>query len=167
MTALLERNLPKRSGREVLSVIKGWKNDELGNKLPSSANKRSNRAPRSRCLATSSLMIRGWCPVIAILEITCPTMYIMISWRCRYKDTSTGSLSSKMKDLYQRWCEDCMIGTWKSAETLGGGVLCMWKLKRSMTSLELNCCLFHLRSSISFSINWPSIKQRSPATVCK
>ena len=41
-------------------------------------------------------------PGYSILPITCPTMYIMISWRCRYKDTSMGSLSSKMKDLYQR-----------------------------------------------------------------
>ena len=39
--------------------------------------------PRSRCLATWSLMIRGWCPVIPILQITCPTMYNMISWTCR------------------------------------------------------------------------------------
>ena len=70
-----------------------------GKKLPSSANKRTNRAPRSRCLAISSLMIRGWYPVIAILKITCPTMYIMISWRWTNTDTSTGSLSSKMKNL--------------------------------------------------------------------
>ena len=78
------------------------KERRAGKKLPSSANKRTNHAPRSRCQKTSSLMIRVWCPVIAILEITCLTMYIMISWRCRYKDMSTGSLSSKMKDLYQR-----------------------------------------------------------------
>ena len=77
------------------------KERRAGKKLPSSANKRTNRAPRSRCQKTSSLMIRGWCPVIAILQITCSTKYIMNPWRCRYKDTSTGSLSSKMKDLYQ------------------------------------------------------------------
>ena len=70
-----------------------------GKKLPSSANKRTNHAPRSRCQKTSSLMIRGWCPVIAILEITCPAMYIMISWRWTNTNTITGSLSSKMKNL--------------------------------------------------------------------
>ena len=75
------------------------KERRAGKKLPSSANKRTNRAPRSRCQKTSSLMIRGWCPVIAILEITCPTMYITKSWRWTNTDTSTGSLSSKMKDL--------------------------------------------------------------------
>ena len=32
-------------------------------------------------------------------DITCPTMYIMISWRWTNTDTSTGSLSSKMKNL--------------------------------------------------------------------
>ena len=52
--------------------------------------------PRSRCLATSSLMIRGWCPVIAILEITCPTMYIMKSWR--WTNTNTIREASR-----QRW----------------------------------------------------------------
>ena len=75
------------------------KERRAGKKLRSSANKRTNRAPRSRCLATSSLMIRGLCPVIAILEITCPTMYIMKSWRWTNTNTITGSLSSKMKDL--------------------------------------------------------------------
>ena len=71
----------------------------VGKKLPSSANKRTNRAPRSMCLAILSLMIRGWCPVIAILKITCPTMYIMISWRWKNTNTITGSLLSKMKNL--------------------------------------------------------------------
>ena len=75
------------------------KERRAGKKLPSSANKRTNHAPRSRCLATSSLMIRRWCPVIAILEITCPTMYIMKSWRWTNTNTITRSLSSKMKNL--------------------------------------------------------------------
>ena len=86
----------ERSG----STVSGQRLAErgAGEKLPSSANKRTNRSHHSRCLA-SSLMIRGWCPVITILEITCPTMYIMISWRWTNTNTSTGSLSSKMKDL--------------------------------------------------------------------
>ena len=75
------------------------KERRAGKKLPSSANRRINRAPRSRCQKTSSLMIRVWCPVIAILEITCPTMYIMKSWRWTNTNTITGSLSSKMSDL--------------------------------------------------------------------
>ena len=69
-----------------------------GKKLPSSVNKRTNHAPRSRCLAISSLIIRRFCP-IPILEITCPTMYIMISWRWTNTNSITGSLSSKMKNL--------------------------------------------------------------------
>ena len=56
----------ERSGSTVSD--KRMKERRAGKKLPSSANKQTNRAPppRSRCL----LMIRGWCPVIAILEIT-------------------------------------------------------------------------------------------------
>lgn len=45
MSALLKRHISKRSGGEVLSDIKGQKNEQLGKKLPSSANKQSNRAP--------------------------------------------------------------------------------------------------------------------------
>lgn len=69
------------------------------------------------------------------------------------------SLTLMMRRLHDWYLKIC--------KESGGGVLCMRELNRSMTSLELNCCLFHLRSSISFSINWPSIKQQSPATVCK
>ena len=74
------------------------KERRAGKKLPSSANKRTNHAPRSRCLAISSLIIQGWCPV-PILLITCPMMYIMIQWRWTNTNTITGNLSSKMKDL--------------------------------------------------------------------
>ena len=65
-----------------------------GKKLPSSANKNNNCAPRSMCL-----MLRGRWPVMAILTITCLTMHFLISWRWTNTDTSTGSLSSKMKNL--------------------------------------------------------------------
>src|SRR3954468_9193528 len=68
------------------------------------------------------------------------------------------SLSTMMRRLHDWYLKMCRES--------GGGVLCMRELNRSSTLLELICCLFHLRSSISFSINWPSIKQRSPATVC-
>ena len=66
-----------------------------GKKLPSSANKQTNRGPRSRCLAISSLIFRGCCPV-PILEITCPTMHIFIQWRWTNSNTGTGSLSSNL-----------------------------------------------------------------------
>ena len=78
------------------------KERRAGKQIAQLGEQAKQSCPHSRCLAPTSLMIRGWCPVIAILEITRPVMYIMISWRCRYKDTSTGSLSSNMKDLYQR-----------------------------------------------------------------
>ena len=45
-----------------------------GGELPSSANKHSNRAPRSMCL-----MLRGRWPVMAILTITCLMMHFLIS----------------------------------------------------------------------------------------
>jgi hypothetical protein len=38
-------------------------------KIPSSVNMRTNHAPRSRCLAISSLISRGWC-LVPILLIT-------------------------------------------------------------------------------------------------
>src|SRR6266496_1060048 len=51
--------------------------------------------PRSRCLAISSQICRGWCPV-PILVITCAmTMHILIQWRWKNSDTSMGTLSSK------------------------------------------------------------------------
>ena len=59
-----------------------------GKKLPISANKHSNRAPRSICL-----MLRGRWPVMAILKITCLTMHFLISWRWMNTDTSTGSIA--------------------------------------------------------------------------
>src|SRR6266536_1583777 len=69
-----------------------------GKKFPSSENRRTNRAPRSRCLAISSQICRGWCPV-PNLVITCPTMHILIQWRWTNSDTSTGNLLSKMEVL--------------------------------------------------------------------
>ena len=45
MSALLNRHISKPSGRELLSVLKGQKNEKRGKKLPSSPNKHSNRAP--------------------------------------------------------------------------------------------------------------------------
>ena len=82
----------QRSGTTVSA--KRSKQRAKGKKLPSSANKQSNRAPRSMCL-----MLRGRWPVIAFLMITCLTMHFLISWRWTNTDTSTGSLSSKMKNL--------------------------------------------------------------------
>jgi hypothetical protein len=49
------------------------KERRAGKKLPSSENKRTNRAPSSRCLAILSLISRGWCPV-PILLITLAMM---------------------------------------------------------------------------------------------
>ena len=71
-------------------------------------------------------------------------------------EKSLTTMMRRFHDWYMKICRES-----------GEGVFCMRELNRSTTSLELNCCLFHLRSSISFSINWPSIKQRSPATVYK
>ena len=82
----------QRSGTIVSA--KRSKERAKGKKLPSSANKHSNRAPRSMCL-----MLQGRWPVMAILTITCLTMHFLISWRWTNTDTSTGSLSSKMKNL--------------------------------------------------------------------
>ncbi len=82
----------QRSGTTVSA--KRSKERAKGKKLPSSANKHSNRAPRSMCL-----MLRGRWPVMAILQITCLAINFLISWRWTNTDTSTGSLSSKMKNL--------------------------------------------------------------------
>ena len=82
----------QRSGTTVSA--KRSKERAKGKKFPSSANKHSNHAPRSMCL-----MLRGRWPVMAILTITCLTMHFLISWRWTDSDTSTGSLSSKMKNL--------------------------------------------------------------------
>ena len=62
----------QRSGTTVSA--KRSKERAKGKKLPSSANKHSNRAPRSMCL-----MLRGRWPVMAILTITCLTMHFLIS----------------------------------------------------------------------------------------
>ena len=82
----------QRSGSTVSG--KRLKEQAAGKKLPSSANKHSNRAPRSMCL-----MLRGRWPVMAILKITYLTINFLISWRWTNTNTSTGSLSSKMKNL--------------------------------------------------------------------
>ena len=83
----------RRSG--TTSSDKRLQERRSGKKFPSSANRRTNRAPRSRCLVISSQIYRGCCPV-PILVITCPTMHILIQWRWTNTNTGMGSLSSDL-----------------------------------------------------------------------
>src|SRR4051812_34393635 len=69
------------------------------------------------------------------------------------------SLTTMMRRLHDWYMKTCR-------ESGGRNTLYMRvKAEHDLVGIEL--LHVHLRSSISLSINWPSIKQRSPATVCK
>ena len=94
----LKKTLRDARDSGTTSTDKRLAEQRSGKKFPSSANRRTNRAPLSRCLAISSQFCWGWCPV-PILVSTCWAMHILIHWRWTNSDTSTGSHSSKMEVL--------------------------------------------------------------------